>query len=80
MGMQRFIKVDPAQNERRWYTVSWGPTLFGAWAVMRAWGRLGTGWSQRRVEEFLTAEQARAEVEAQVQRRERRGYVISESG
>jgi predicted DNA-binding WGR domain protein len=78
--MQRFTKINPAQNERRWYVVSWGPTLFGAWAVMRAWGRLGTGWSQRRVEEFATPEQARAEVEAQVQRRERRGYVTSESG
>jgi len=77
VGVQRFTRINPARNDRRWYVVAWGPTLFGDWAVTRAWGRLGSGWSQRRVQEFPTADQARAEVEAQAGRRERRGYVVS---
>ncbi len=74
MGVQRFVKVDSAQNQRRWYVVAWGPTLFGAWAVARSWGRLGTNWSQRRVEEFATVDEAIAEAEAQMVRRGKRGY------
>jgi predicted DNA-binding WGR domain protein len=54
--------------------------------VERAWGRLCTGlyrtvlgseWSQRQVQEFATQDEAYAEAEAQVERRERRGYVSS---
>ena len=74
MGVQRFVKVDSAQNQRRWYVVAWGPTLFGAWAVVRSWGRLGMSWSQRRVEEFATVDEAIAEAEAQMERRMKRGY------
>ena len=77
MGVQRFVKVDPEKNQRRWYVVAWGPTLFGDWAVMRAWGRLGADWSQRKVDEFPTEDEARAEAQAQVERREIRGYVRS---
>jgi predicted DNA-binding WGR domain protein len=79
MGVQRFVKVDPEKNQRRWYVVAWGPTLFGDWAVMRAWGRLGTDWSQRKVDEFPTEDEARtkARTEAQAERREIRGYVRS---
>lgn len=77
MGIQRFVKVDPAKDVRRWYVVAWGPTLFGTWAVIRAWGRLGSEWSQRRVQEFATQDEACAEAVAQAERRERRGYVSS---
>ena len=77
MGVHRFVKVVPEQNQRRWYVVTWGPTLFGTWAVTRAWGRLGAAWSQRRVEEYATPDEARAEAQAQVERREKRGYVGS---
>lgn len=77
MGVQRFVKVHPAENRQRWYVVAWGPTLFGTWAVTRAWGRLGTNWSQRRVEEFDTVDEAIAEAEAQMERRVKRGYAGS---
>jgi predicted DNA-binding WGR domain protein len=84
VGIQRFVKFNPARGMRRWHVVAWGPTLFGPWAVVRAWGRLRTGlyrtvlgseWSQRQIQEFATQDEACAE--AQAERREKRGYVSS---
>jgi len=77
VGVQRFVKVDAAENQQRWYVVAWGQTLFGTWAVVRSWGRLGTNWSQRRVEEFATVDEAIAEADAQMERRAKRGYAGS---
>ena len=83
MSVRRFVKINPARNERRWYVISWGQTLFDTWAVVRTWGRpctglyrtvLGGNWSQRRVEEFATEDEACVEAEAQVERRTKRGY------
>ena len=45
---------------------------------MHAWGRLDADWSQRKIDEFPTEDEARAEALAQVERRERRGYVRSD--
>ena len=73
MGVRLFVRVNPVRNQRRWYAVIWGPTLFGSWAVVCAWGRLGTNWSRRRVRGFDTEEQIIAEAEAQVEQREQRG-------
>ena len=61
MGVRVFVKIDLAENKRRWYVVSWGPTLFETWAVVCTWGRLGTDWSQRQVQEFETQEEAMGE-------------------
>jgi predicted DNA-binding WGR domain protein len=86
VGIQRFVKVNPDKGMHRWYVVAWGPTLFGTWAVVRAWGRLRTGlyrtalgseWSQRQVQEFAAQDEAYVEAEAQAERREKRGYVSS---
>ena len=74
MRAQRFIKVNWEHNQRRWYVIAWGPTLFGSWAVVRTWGRLGTDWTRRQVDEFDTPQEAAAEARAQIERRERRGY------
>jgi predicted DNA-binding WGR domain protein len=74
MGVRCFIKIDPERGQRRWYTVAWGPTLFGDWAVVRSWGRLGTGWARCRSETFDDDDAARAAAEAQVRKRLRRGY------
>lgn len=38
---------DPALNMARYYTLRVSPTLFGQWAVIREWGRLGGGGSAR---------------------------------
>lgn len=86
MGIQRFVKVNPDKGMRRWYMVAWGLTLFGTWAVVRAWGRpctglyrtvLGSEWSERQLQEFAAQDEAYAEAETQTERREKRGYVSS---
>ena len=37
----RFESVDPAENRRRFYDLTWQPTLFGEGALVRTWGRQG---------------------------------------
>jgi len=37
----RLEKINPARNHRRWYVLSVQPTLFGEWALIREWGRIG---------------------------------------
>jgi predicted DNA-binding WGR domain protein len=74
MGVRCFVKVDPEQNHRRWYVISWGPTLFGDYAVVRSWGRVGTDWVQCKSETFDDGAAACVEAEAQTKKRLRRGY------
>ena len=31
----------PARNQKRFYTITVTPTLFGSWAMVREWGRIG---------------------------------------
>ena len=43
----RFESVDLAENRRRFYDLTWQPTLFGDGALVRSWGRQGqTGTSR----------------------------------
>ncbi len=37
----RLISVDPAVNRFRVYVLSWHPTLWGDFALVQTWGRLG---------------------------------------
>jgi hypothetical protein len=36
------VNVDPTKNRRRFYTLTWQPSLFGGGAIVRRWGRVGT--------------------------------------
>ena len=49
------------------------PTLFGEWAVVREWGRIGRGGTVR---DSLHASEAEAQTEAAelIRRKRRRGY------
>jgi predicted DNA-binding WGR domain protein len=78
MGVKRLVKVDPERNVRRWYTIAWGPTLFGGYAVVRSWGRMGTSWAQCKSEVFEDGDAACTAAEAQARRRLRRGYRLVE--
>jgi predicted DNA-binding WGR domain protein len=78
MGVRRFIKIDRKRDRYRWYVISWGPTLFGDYAVVRSWGRIGTDWAQCKSEVFEDDGAACIEAEAQVKRRLRRGYHLVE--
>ena len=41
MSMVTLEKRRPAENVMRFYRITVTPTLFGAWAVVREWGRIG---------------------------------------
>ena len=54
------------------------PTLFGEWAIVREWGRIGQPGTVRSLT-FSDAATARQEVEAMLARKEHRGYRIRET-
>ena len=35
-------RIVPEENQKRFYAMTAIPTLFGEWAVMREWGRIGS--------------------------------------
>ena len=35
-------RTDPARNMARFYSMTLQPTLFGDWALLREWGRIGS--------------------------------------
>ena len=43
----RFESVDPAENRRRYYDLTWQPTLFGDGALVRTLGRQGQPGTSR---------------------------------
>jgi predicted DNA-binding WGR domain protein len=47
-SMIYLTKTDPAQNMSRFYTLDIQPTLFGEWALLREWGRIGRAGQSRR--------------------------------
>ena len=67
-------RIDQDQNMRRFYQVRIEQTLFGEWALVREWGRIGSRRGQKLEQWFDrrgAAEDAAAKIEA-VKRR--RGY------
>ena len=66
-------KRDPTRDMARFYTATVAPTLFGPWALVREWGRIGQPGTVRE-EWFATAELAEDAGRRLVQRKERRGY------
>ena len=65
-------RIDPAQNMARFYDISLQPTLFGEVAVLRRWGRIGTGGQV--LMQTLDAGQAATEQARLAQAKRRRGY------
>ena len=60
---------DPENNRARFYAVSVAPTLFGQWALVREWGRIGHPGTVR-ADWFATEDEA----ETARERLARRGY------
>ena len=72
--MKVFLRrIDLEQRMARFYAVDVMPTLFGDWAVVREFGRIGQGGTVRN---SLHASEAEARIEAAVliRRKQRRGY------
>lgn len=66
-------KIEPARNQMRFYSINLAPTLFGDWAVVREWGRIGQAG---RVLETWFPDKAHAEQAGRVLagKKQRRGY------
>ena len=73
MSAVRLERREPARNRMRFYAVAVTPTLFGAWALVREWGRLGQPGTVRE-DWFATAELAEDAGPRLIRRKERRGY------
>jgi predicted DNA-binding WGR domain protein len=68
-----FVRIDPESNTRRFYAARVQATLFGTFALVREWGRIG---SPGRVEseEYVSQEEAEAALNRLRQTKEKRGY------
>lgn len=66
-------RINPEKNERRFYLVMSGPTLFEAHAVTRCWGRIG-GWQRSMVTACATADEAEKVAGKLVEKKLKRGY------
>ena len=68
-------RVDPDRNMARFYLMSVQPNLFGEWALVREWGRIGS--AGRLVSVLFVSEQEAAQAMAQhTDAKLRRGYEV----
>lgn len=70
-------RIDPARNMSRFYRLDLQPDLFGAWGVIREWGRIGQA-GRLRVNSYPTEAEAAARLQRQRTVKQGRGYVPSE--
>jgi predicted DNA-binding WGR domain protein len=66
-------RVDPAKNMCRFYRLDVQPDLFGAWCLIREWGRIGSAGQVRSIP-YDTAAAAHEALARQRRVKERRGY------
>lgn len=71
--MIRLIKIVPEGNLSRFYLLQVTPGLFGNWAVIREWGRIGQPGTVK-TEWFDSEEEAEAAKTKLVQLKSGRGY------
>ena len=64
---------EPARNRQRFYAIIITPTLFGAWAMVREWGRIGHPGTVRETWFATGGEAIKAGAKIR-QRKEKRGY------
>ena len=67
-------KIVPEDNQRRFYAMTAIPTLFGEWAVMREWGRIGSSGTLRS-DLYPDEGQAVTALHDIAIKKQRRGYV-----
>jgi predicted DNA-binding WGR domain protein len=66
-------RIDPTRNMARFYEISLEPSLFGTWAVMRRWGRIGSP-GRVRLELCNSADDAFDRIKRLISAKRRRGY------
>ena len=74
-GQVLLDRTDPVLNARRFYQVSWEPTLLDDGAVVRTYGRKGR-WKRVAVTPFPSLEIAWPFIRATIRTRLRHGYRI----
>jgi len=72
--MITLYRVDEDRNMRRFYHLRVERTLFGEWALIREWGRIGSRRGQSREEWFEAAPPAEAALRKREAAKRRRGY------
>jgi len=70
-------RTDRTKNMHRFYRLDVQRDLFGAWCLMREWGRIGQGGGQTRMESYATSADAQTALEKQSRAKERRGYYFA---
>ena len=65
--------IDPEKGKRRFYSLSVQPTLFGEWALVREWGRVGRS-GRIRCDLYGSAGQALDALAVLARRKQQRGY------
>ena len=74
----KLTRSDPRQNMHRFYALQLTTTLFGEWALLAEWGRIGSaGRLQERV--FPSRELAQAALGRRQSAKLRRGYRLTGS-
>ena len=71
----RLTSVDPAANRFRSYALSWRPTLWGDFALVQTWGRLGSP-ARSRTAFFASRPMAQEAIVRLLRRRLRHGYRV----
>jgi|tagenome__1003787_1003787.scaffolds.fasta_scaffold15123776_1 predicted DNA-binding WGR domain protein len=74
MAAETLFRVDPERNMARFYKVDIQPTLFGEWAVIREWGRIGRCGTVRHTA-YETVSAAQSARDRQCGKKLKRGYV-----
>ena len=67
-------RIDPSRNMRRFYLLDVQPDLFGAWSVVREWGRIGRP-GRVRVDAYPTEAEAAVRMRRRRTHKQGRGYV-----
>jgi len=72
--MLQLTRSNPSENVHRFYAVHLAPTLFGKWALVAEWGRIGSP-GQVREQLFETEGLAQAALTKRLRIKTRRGYI-----
>ena len=72
--MITLYRVDDGQNMHRFYHMRVEQTLFGGWALIREWGRIGSRRGQTLEEWFDDAEPAEVALRKLEATKRRKGY------
>ena len=70
-------KCIPGENQYRYYSIYIARTLFGHWALVREWGRIGSKGGQRQEEWYEKETEALAAGLQYMKVKKKRGYAAS---